>query len=106
MNDAVQSGTGRRNNRTLWILIAVFAVPYVAAMILYFGDFAFLKGKTSNYGELVSPVRPLGDIFLERLDDERPAVHSRHRVETQAAPQQRALLAADRYRVLELVYLG
>lgn len=68
MNDAVQPEPGKRNFRTLWILMAVFAVPYAAAMVLYFGDFGFLKGKTSNYGELISPVRPLGDITLQRLD--------------------------------------
>jgi len=57
-----------RSNRTLWILVIVFAVPYLAALVLYLGDFGFLKQKTSNYGVLVSPVRPAGEWSLRRLD--------------------------------------
>ncbi|HRJ51393.1 MAG TPA: SCO family protein [Candidatus Thiothrix moscowensis] len=58
----------KRSNRTLWILIAVCAFPYLAGW-LYFQFRAELPvPATTNFGTLLSPVRAVGDLPLVGLD--------------------------------------
>lgn len=65
---ATASTEPKRSNRTLWILVAVCAFPYLAGW-LYFQFMDKLPvPATTNYGTLVSPVRAVGDLPLVGLD--------------------------------------
>src|SRR4051812_38975774 len=57
-------GRPKRNTLTLWILLAVCGLPFVAATLLFI--FAPPKS-TMNYGEVIEP-HPLTDFSAERLD--------------------------------------
>jgi cytochrome oxidase Cu insertion factor (SCO1/SenC/PrrC family) len=58
----------RRNRRIFIILILVFALPYLAAYLFYQVRDNIEVGRQTNYGQLVQPLRPLGDFDIERLD--------------------------------------
>ena len=68
MNDETQQQSGKRNNRPFWALLALFGIPYIAAWVFYTSDDMLGMSKTSNYGELVSPVQPIGELTLQRID--------------------------------------
>ena len=55
----------RRGRVKLALLGAFFALPFVLAPLAYWLDWA--PGATSNYGELITPARPLGGAPLEAL---------------------------------------
>lgn len=65
MSEAVQKDdSGRRSLVTLWLMIAVFAAPVIAAWFFYLYPDYLPKGRT-NRGELIEPVVPitrLGDL--------------------------------------------
>ena len=54
---AVGSPEGRRSRRPLWAMIAIFALPVVAAWFYYFNP-ELLPATRVNRGELMEPVRP------------------------------------------------
>lgn len=56
----------RRNRRNIILLAILFMSPIIAAYVLHMTGWQ--PSKTSNYGELVHPARPLVDINL--VDDE------------------------------------
>ena len=56
-----------RSNRTFWILVVIFVLPYVAAMTYYLAGDQLPGVSTSNRGELVTPVRPLGTLQFDTL---------------------------------------
>jgi len=58
----------RRNRRIFIILVLVFALPYLAAYLFYQVRDDVEVGHQTNYGQLVQPLRPLGDFSIERLD--------------------------------------
>jgi len=58
----------RRNRRIFIILVLVFALPYLAAYLFYQMRDSIEVGHQTNYGQLVQPLRPLGDFSIERLD--------------------------------------
>ena len=68
MNDETQQQSRKRNNRPFWALLALFGISYIAAWVFYMSDDMLGMSKTSNYGELVSPVQPIGAIALQRMD--------------------------------------
>jgi hypothetical protein len=55
----------RRGRAKLWLLGAVFALPLALAALAYWLDWA--PGTTVNYGELVTPPRPLAGPPFEAL---------------------------------------
>jgi cytochrome oxidase Cu insertion factor (SCO1/SenC/PrrC family) len=66
--DTPLSPQPKRSNRTLWILVAVCAFPYLGGW-LYFQYMDTLPlPKTTNYGTLVSPVRAVGELPLVGAD--------------------------------------
>jgi len=68
MSENTQPGPQpRRSTRTLWILIAVTVIPYIAGWIYFHNRDAVQIGDQGNRGDLVTPVRPLGVLPLELL---------------------------------------
>jgi len=65
------TNTPTRNNRTLWLLLALFVIPVVIAYLyFFFGP----KPDTNNYGKLIVPVI---DIETFKLADKSGALLSR-----------------------------
>jgi len=60
----------KRNYTTLWVMILLFALPYMAATYFYLNQDAIVL-PASNYGELVVPVRQISDVSLTTLNNER-----------------------------------
>lgn len=58
----------RHSNKTLWIMIIVFGLPYVAALYVYLNRDELSIGTQTNYGTVISPVRPLNNDVLTLLD--------------------------------------
>jgi len=58
----------KKSNTTLWVMLLLFGLPYVAAFYFYFNRDEINLGITSNYGTIVSPARPVADIDLVKLD--------------------------------------
>lgn len=49
-------------------LVVLFVGPIVAAWVLYTHPGVWRPGKTTNYGELITPTRPLDVSAMQRLD--------------------------------------
>ena len=62
---APHAEAARRGRVKLALLGAFFALPFVLAPLAYWLDWA--PGTSSNYGELITPARPLGGAPLEAL---------------------------------------
>lgn len=58
----------KRSNRTLWILIAVCALPYLGGWLYYQFMDQLPAPATTNHGTLVSPVRAVGELPLVGAD--------------------------------------
>ena len=56
-----------KNRGTLILLIAVFFVPFILAIVLSKSD-SWRPSKTKNHGELITPVRQLGEFSLKTLE--------------------------------------
>jgi cytochrome oxidase Cu insertion factor (SCO1/SenC/PrrC family) len=58
----------KKNHKMLWIMVAVFGLPYLVAFYFYFnkGDYDFAK---TNYGTIISPARPVPDFNLMKIDN-------------------------------------
>jgi len=59
----------KRSRTTLWVMIILFGLPYIAAIYFYYFVDRSELGDTSNYGTLISPVRQVEDINLQTLND-------------------------------------
>jgi cytochrome oxidase Cu insertion factor (SCO1/SenC/PrrC family) len=60
-----------RNRRTLWILLAVFVVPWMLGTGLYFYlTETGIRPETTSKGTLIDPARPLDDLALSTLEGE------------------------------------
>jgi len=57
----------KKKYTVLWVMIVLFGLPYLAAYYFYLNRDQ-IELKTSNYGTIISPVRPLQNIQLTRLD--------------------------------------
>lgn len=66
MNQPLPEEIRRRNRRNLVLLALLFALPLTAAYVLHY--IGWKPGGASNYGDLVSPARPLEDIELLDAD--------------------------------------
>ncbi len=58
----------KRSYTTLWVMIILFAMPYVAATYFYLNQDK-IDLPSSNYGEFVSPMRPVSGLGLNTLDN-------------------------------------
>ncbi len=67
MNQTPQAPVRRRSMLSLWILIAMFALPSAAAWFYYFNPQLLPEGRT-NRGRLIEPPRPVADLELETPD--------------------------------------
>jgi cytochrome oxidase Cu insertion factor (SCO1/SenC/PrrC family) len=59
-----------KGQRSLLLLAAVFIVPMVLAYLLVNNIYSFGEFETKNYGELITPAKPLKDITLTRVTGE------------------------------------
>lgn len=57
----------KTNQRTIIMLLAAFIVPVVAAYVVYINMDSV--SKTRNYGELITPARPLVKLNLNTIDN-------------------------------------
>ncbi|HVY23426.1 MAG TPA: hypothetical protein VG962_08760 [Steroidobacteraceae bacterium] len=64
MIDPVQPKSGKRT--FVWVLLAFFS-PLLLAFVVYYGT-GWRPGKTSNKGDLISPVVSLPDVALSKPD--------------------------------------
>ena len=69
MSPAPATGGKRWQARLiLLILVVLFVGPIIAAWVLYTHPALWSPGKTTNYGELITPPRPVDVGVLRRLD--------------------------------------
>ncbi len=66
-----EQSPARRSYLPLWILIAVFVIPYVLAAVFYTSEDARRLGQATNYGELISPAIPVAKMEFDTLDNKR-----------------------------------
>ena len=57
-----------RSLAPFWALLAITALPFVAAWIVYFNPSLLGDFRTTNRGSLVTPARPVPALALETLD--------------------------------------
>jgi len=69
------SGVEKRSNKTFWILVIVFILPYVAAMTYYLAGDRLPDVQTSNRGELVVPVQSLGSLEFDLLQGDTASIN-------------------------------
>lgn len=62
----MQNGANKSNRNKLLLVLAVFGIPVVASFLAYYVWKP--QGAVTNYGELITPVQPIGDITLTQLD--------------------------------------
>lgn len=58
----------KKKNTTLWVMVVLFGLPYIAAFYFYFNR-ADMDLMTSNYGTIISPAHPIPDVKLQKLDN-------------------------------------
>jgi len=62
----MQNGASKSNRNKFLLVLAVFAIPVVASYLAYYVWKP--QGAVINYGELITPVQPTGNITLSQLD--------------------------------------
>lgn len=62
----MQNGASKSNRNKLLLVLGLFAIPIIASYLAYYVWKP--QGGVVNYGELITPVQPTGDITLARLD--------------------------------------
>lgn len=72
MNNSENSPTEvkKRKNSTLWLMVFLFGLPYLAAFYYYFNSDK-INLVQSNYGTIISPARPIPDVDLTKLDNSK-----------------------------------
>lgn len=70
MNTVTETRQKPRSLASLWLLIALFALPPMAAWLFYFNPQWLPQGRT-NHGELIEPPRPVSDLILHTPDGNR-----------------------------------
>ncbi|MEM7705472.1 MAG: hypothetical protein AAF358_07980 [Pseudomonadota bacterium] len=70
--DSAELPPQARGRWVLGLIFALFLAPIVAALFLNSRLSDWQPSATKNYGELIMPVVPLGEVF-NALDDQRPA---------------------------------
>lgn len=71
-----KAGHVTKNRKVLLLVAAVFVLPVVASMTLYMTKWR--PASTGNHGELIQPVRPIGDKALLSLDGKPVNVKELH----------------------------
>jgi len=66
----------KSNRRKLVIVLAIFALPVVLSMMLYFSGWR--PSATANYGELIQPARYIEDVTLKAIDGKQVKISSLH----------------------------
>ena len=61
--------TKKNSRTTLWIMIVLFGLPYIAAIYFYYFADLSEMGNQTNYGTLITPVRQINDMPLKKLDN-------------------------------------
>ncbi len=69
MNAITDNEVKPRSLTSLWILIGLFALPMIAAWVLFLNPQWLPTGRT-NHGELIDPPRPLQSLRLQTADGE------------------------------------
>jgi cytochrome oxidase Cu insertion factor (SCO1/SenC/PrrC family) len=62
----VESPVKKKSMWQLWLLIAIFALPPVAAYVVYFAG--WMPDMTTNKGVLIQPVEPFPELSLQTLE--------------------------------------
>jgi cytochrome oxidase Cu insertion factor (SCO1/SenC/PrrC family) len=62
------TSSGRRSLAPFWVLLAVTALPFIAAWIVYFNPSLLGDFRTTNRGQLVTPSRTVPHLTLETLE--------------------------------------
>lgn len=62
----MQNGASKSGRNRLLLVLGLFAAPVVASFLAYYVWQP--QGAVLNYGELITPVRPTGEIMLTQLD--------------------------------------
>lgn len=70
MVEQVVKKRGFKATIPFWLMLAIFAIPYFAASYLYESGSFSSVGQASNYGDLISPVRKIERVELERSNGE------------------------------------
>ena len=65
-----------KNRKVLMLVAAIFVLPVVASMTLYMTKWR--PASTGNHGELIQPVRPIGDKALRSLDGKPVNIRELH----------------------------
>jgi cytochrome oxidase Cu insertion factor (SCO1/SenC/PrrC family) len=67
MTEAVKPKSFFRRSFPFWLMLAIFAAPFIAATFLYESGTTFSLGKAGNKGDLISPVRKIEPVQMEKL---------------------------------------
>ncbi|MCW8911282.1 MAG: SCO family protein [Gammaproteobacteria bacterium] len=69
LNNPDNQNNPKKSRTTLWIMIILFGLPYVAAIYFYyFADLSKISNQT-NYGTIITPARQVNDIPLKKLNN-------------------------------------
>lgn len=66
--EPIDKSQQKKSRLIFLILVALFGLPYLASFYFYFDDDASEGLATSNKGQLVSPMRDIGNIEFRALD--------------------------------------
>jgi len=67
MSEAVESKSFFRRSFPFWLMLAIFAAPFMGASFLYESGDTLSLGKAGNKGDLISPVRRIESMQMEQL---------------------------------------
>lgn len=67
MSEAVKPKSFFRRSFPFWLMLAIFSAPFIAATFLYESGTTFSLGKAGNKGDLLSPVRRIEPVQMEKL---------------------------------------
>ncbi len=76
MKQQTDSVNVKSNRRTLIFVMAIFALPVIASMLLYLTGWK--PSATVNYGQLIQPARQIGDETLTTLDGKSVQLKALH----------------------------
>src|SRR5688572_20902575 len=76
MNDLPQPPSRSRSRLSLLLIVAVFAVPILAAALLNLGG--WMPGHSRNFGEVVNPPLPLREFEFVHATDRRSHLGNTH----------------------------
>lgn len=69
MNDHSENNLKNKNIKTLWIMVLLFGLPYIAAYYFYINRSNIDLGVASNYGTIITPVRQIPDLEFKNIEN-------------------------------------